>query len=83
MSKLTLSIDSEIIATAKDLATQQQTSVSEMFSNLIKAMSERDQRSPRLSPIAKQASGMLNIKPDFNYKDILADALVEKYKYGK
>ena len=79
MSKLTLSIDNEIITTAKDLASQQQTSVSEMFTNFIKAVAVREKQSNKLSPLAKQATGLVKIDADKNYKELLADSLMDKY----
>lgn len=79
MSKLTLSIDNKIITTAKDLAAKQHTSVSEMFTNFIKAVAVKEKQYGKLSPLAKQATGLVKIDANKDYKELLTDSLMDKY----
>jgi hypothetical protein len=83
MSKLTLSIDKDIIEEARHMATEQQTSISEMFSNFIKGVSrKRSKDKLQLTPLTKKVSGIAKIADDVDYKQLISDSLAEKYGYG-
>jgi hypothetical protein len=78
MSKknLTLSLDGDAIALAKKQAEEAEISISEMFSNFIKAKANiRMKEKTKLSPL----TGILKVPPDFDYKKALTDAMMEKY----
>ena len=64
MKKLTLSAEPDVIAEAHRLAELQGTSVSAMFSRIVRLLSRRDRERPRLGPGAKKASGLIQL-PDF------------------
>jgi len=79
MTKLTLSVDEGVVAQAKRLAKQRGTSVSAMFSQLVRSMSQEDRGSQKLGPLARKASGLAaapSNKPD---REVLEEALLEKY----
>jgi hypothetical protein len=79
MKKLTLSADPEVIAQAHRLAEQQGTSVSAIFSRLIRLLArERDQRRP-IGPLTRQASGLIEMPSGQSERDILSGALADKY----
>ena len=78
MSKLTLSVDEEIIIKAKSLAEQKGTSVSKLFSGFIAAQANRDANPHKPGRLARQATGLIR-SPNINQKEILESALMEKH----
>ncbi len=79
MTKLTLSVEKDVAEEAKRLAKASGTSVSSMFSRFIQSMSAG--RRPKIRPgrLARKASGLVKLPPDKDYKELLAEALMEKY----
>lgn len=72
--RLTLSADRDSIVLAHKLAKSEGTSISAMFVNYIKSRSHAKLAMRRLSPLAKEASGMLASLPDdFDYKTAMSD----------
>ena len=61
MKKLTLSVDGETIAQAKRLAAERGTSVSAMFSRLVRAMAHEKGRKVVIGPITRRATGLVNL----------------------
>jgi hypothetical protein len=61
MKKLTLSAEPDVIAEAHCPAGLQGTSVSAMFSRVVRLLSHRDRERPRLGPVAKKASGLIQL----------------------
>ena len=82
--RLTLSADRDSIVLAHKLAKSEGTSISAMFVNYIKSRSQGKLAGRHLSPLAKEASGMLDSLPDdFNYKTAMSDILARKYRIKK
>ncbi len=79
MTKLTLSIDEQIIAQAKKIAAQNDTSISAMFSQYITSLTE-PRKKPQLTPLAKKASGIVKLDNSKTDKELLAAALKRKYR---
>ncbi len=77
-TKLTLSADKELIRQAKKLAAQQNTSLSALFSRLIRVMTHDAQSREARAPLTKRASGLIHLPADSDYKDLLAEALARK-----
>ena len=80
MKKLTLSAEPEVIAEAHRLAELQGTSVSAMFSRIVRLLSRRDCERPRLGPGVKKASGLIQLPEGKSERDLLEEALAEKYE---
>ena len=82
-TKLTLSIDSAIIAKARRISKHRRTSVSAMFSHFIAALDEEEPEMRELPPITKRIMEMgakiPQVPADWDYRDDLSDALSEKY----
>lgn len=78
MVKLTLSVEKEVVARAKDLANRSGTSVSAMFARWIKAVASGTDPKARTGRLTRQASGLIrNVdRPD---SDVLTDALLDKH----
>ena len=79
MHKLTLSVDKKVALQAKQLASSTGTSVSAMFSRWIKTLNSQIETNPRLGPLTRQATGVIEMTGENVDKDILADALQDKY----
>ena len=79
MYKLTLSIDEEIAGQAKKIASERKTSVSAMFSQWIQAVASGSNQKLSLGRITRQVSGVIQLPDTKSDKDILADALEDKY----
>jgi len=80
MAKLTLSIDSSTIARAKKLAAQKQTSVSELFSQFIESITGKKARTVEPGPLTRKLTGIVPAMTDKEYKNIITDELMKKYK---
>ncbi len=80
MTKLTLSVDEEVVAQAKRLAGEHGTSVSAMFTQIIRSMADGPRQGPRPGPLARRASGLIRLPEGRTARDVLVDALAEKYE---
>ena len=78
MSKLTLSMDNQIVDQAKKLARDNNTSVSAMFVRFIQSVAVRDGKTIKPGPLTRKATGVVSLGSE-DYKDVIADALTEKY----
>jgi Family of unknown function (DUF6364) len=83
MKKLTLKADPEVIAQAKRIADESGTSVSALFERFIRLLSRRRNRQRRLPPIARELSGIVSLPRGKDERDLLAEALMEKYGMKK
>ncbi|MBM4035459.1 MAG: hypothetical protein FJ291_27270 [Planctomycetes bacterium] len=79
MTKLTLSMDEEVVAQAKRLAKENGRSVSAMFTQYVRALAQKRSRPARVGHIARQALGLIHLPKDRSDRDLLVDALMEKY----
>jgi hypothetical protein len=82
MKKLTLSADSEVIEEAKRLSSEMGTSVSALFVRFIRALAKKNTK-PRLGRLTRQATGLVKLPRGKNDRDIVAEALEEKYGFKK
>jgi len=79
MKKLTLSMDAETIEQAKDIAAKQGTSVSAMFSRLVRAMTHKRGEKTGIGPITRRATGLVKLPVDKSDRELLEEALAEEY----
>ena len=79
MSKLTLSADKKLIRHAKKLAADNGTSVSAMFSNMLKAMGRNSGFEEPPSPLTAKATGLIRLPAGGEDERLLEDALAAKY----
>jgi hypothetical protein len=82
VKKLTLSMDEETIAEAKRLAAESGTSVSAMFARLVRAMANRHGEEPYISPTVRSISGIVSLPEGKSDKELLTEALMDKYGEG-
>ena len=78
-TKLTLTLDRDIIEKAKRYAREKEQSLSRLIENYLKMITKEDQQENELSPSIKKLKGAVKLPDDFDYKKELSDALFEKY----
>lgn len=82
-TKLTLSIAPDMIDKARRVSKYRRTSVSAMFSNYIATLDETEKPQPSLPPMTKRAmelaAGTPALPDNWDYRDELADIMIEKY----
>ena len=88
-TKLTLSAEPEVIEAAKRLAAETHTSVSAMFTRFIRALSSQDERTRTKADdipadsITARLTGIVSLPKGKTERDVLTDALMEKYGLKK
>jgi len=80
-TKLTLTIEKEVIETAKKYAKEKGQSLSEMVENYFKLITvNREKIRPKqLSPKVRKLRGIINTAENFDYKEVLTKELSKKY----
>ena len=81
-TKLTLTIEQEIIKRAKDYAKEKNRSLSDIIENYLKVLTkeEQKQKDKKLNPIVKSLKGSFKMPKNMDYKKELRNRLEEKYK---
>lgn len=84
-TKLTLSIDTSVIAQAKEYAARQGRSLSDLVENYLKSVAGNPNEqhhihdNTTLTPIVKSLKGAFKAPDDFDYKKELTKSLARKY----
>lgn len=80
-TKLTLTIEKEVIDIAKEYAKEKGQSLSEMVENYFKMLTsgKRKMNEKQLSPNVRKLRGIIKADKDLNYDDILTEELSKKY----
>lgn len=80
-TKLTLTIEQEIIKKAKEYAKDKNRSLSDIIENYLKALTreEKKQRSKKLNPVVKSLKGSFKMPKNMDYKKELRNRLEKKY----
>lgn len=80
-TKLTLSIDSDVIEKAKQYAKKHRRSLSNIVEDYLKAISGSKEKEEidELDPDVKALWNSVKIPDDKDYKELLQDSLIEKY----
>lgn len=80
-TKLTLSLDKQIIEAAKQYARKRNTSLSNLVENyLVSIIKSPKQSADEISPLVKSLSGVLTVNKNQDHKKQYADFLAKKYK---
>jgi hypothetical protein len=79
MKKLTLNAEPEVIEQARKVAEAQGTSISSMFTRIVRFLALRERPRSPIGRLTRQASGMAKLPRKTNEREILEDALAEKY----
>lgn len=80
-TKLTLTIEKEVIQTAKEYAKEKGQSLSDLVENYFKLITRnrRTIKPEQLSPRIQRLRGIITIEDDIDYKAVLAEELAKKY----
>jgi len=79
-TKLTLSIESDVIASAKDYAENQGRSLSSIVEEYFKSLSSpKPALEKGFDPLVEELCGSVREPNDKSYKEVIGDAVVKKY----
>lgn len=80
-TKLTLTIEREIIERAKDYAKDKNRSLSDIIENYLKILTEKDRKNKakKINPIVESLKGSFKMPKDMDYKKELRNRLEKKY----
>jgi hypothetical protein len=78
-TKLTLSIDDQVIESAKKYAKGKGKSLSGIVENYLKSISNTKSGAREISPRIKKLMGSLHLPKDFDYKSELGKEMIKKY----
>lgn len=80
-TKLTLTIEKEVIQIAKEYAKEKGQSLSELVENYFKLITSnrREARPEQLSPRIQRLRGIIKTNEKLDYKKILTEELAKKY----
>ena len=78
-TKLTLTVEKDIIELAKVYANKKGRSLSDLIENYLKTLVQKDKEQDDLSPTVKKLLGSVKAPKDFDYKKELQNALSKKY----
>ena len=79
MAKLTISMDEDIVRAAKQLAAEDNVSVSAMFRRYILSRLKTESPKIKIGPLTKKATGTIPARSDEELREIFTDAMMEKY----
>ncbi len=79
-TKLTLSLNNEIIARAKSYASINHTSLSTLVENYFRFLTEQKAKNTKsVSPLVNELSGIIDLPTDFDSKKEYTNYISEKY----
>lgn len=79
-SKLTISIDKQVIEQARAFAKGKGRSLSDLIENYLRVVVKSDEQTVEISPDIKKLQGSLKLPADFEYKKELQKSLDKKYQ---
>jgi len=77
--KLILSIEKEVIESAKNYAQETGRSLSELVENYLKALAKKENEAKQLSPVTKRLKGSIKLPSDFDYKTNMEAGIANKH----
>ena len=80
-AKLTLRPTKEVIELAREMAKEDNTSITQMFSSFILSRSRRKKKRTEIpaGPLTQSLTGIVKVPADWDYKKEMEDILSEKY----
>jgi len=78
--KLTLSLDKNIIESAKNYAKSNNISLSKLIESYLTALTKRKRNSVEITPLVESLSGVITLDENFDVKDSYAEYLIKKYE---
>jgi hypothetical protein len=78
-SKLTLSLNKQIIEKAKDYAKNQNLSLSGLIENYLNSLTQREEKSRKVSPLVESLTGVIPSESEVDIKKEYYEYLNKKY----
>jgi hypothetical protein len=78
-AKLTLKLDSTVIARAKKYAKRHNTSLSKMIESYFESVTREDSRGVEITPLIRSLSGVITLPADYDYRRDYTDYLDQKH----
>jgi hypothetical protein len=78
-TKLTLTIEQDVIETAKRYAQKKGRSLSDLVESYLKTLSGKENNPEELSPKVKRMVGAIKLPADFDYKESLKKGIEQKH----
>jgi hypothetical protein len=79
-TKLTLSLDSSVIESAKRNLQTKEKSLSSLIEDYFKALLATKTKKSQNTPIVDELSGVASLPKNVNKNDVISDYLLEKYQ---
>ena len=79
-TRLTLTIDDDVISVAKKYAKKNGKSLSTLVENYLKSLTSTQSEEESISPRVLKLMGKIKLNEEFDYKNTLAKELSKKYK---
>jgi hypothetical protein len=79
-TKLTLTMEGNVIESAKKYARRNGKSLSDVVENYLKSIIEKEDKPEMISPKLRKLMGSVKLPKDFEYKKELGKAIAKKYK---
>jgi len=78
-TKLTLTIEDQVIDSAKEYARKKGESLSGIVENYLKSITAREEPNLVISDKVKKMMGVISLPDDFDYKKEIGSAIAQKY----
>ena len=78
-TKLTLTVEKDVIERAKVYANKKGRSLSDLVESFLRSLVHKEPDSNELSPNVKKLLGSVKVQKNFDYKRELSDAITQKY----
>ena len=79
-AKLTLNVDKTIIEKAKVYAKSHKVSLSHLIGTYLAAIVSKSSKGIEITPLVESLSGVIDLEPNFDFKEDYTNFLIEKYK---
>lgn len=78
-TKLTIKLDSDVIARAKRYAHHRKTSLSRLIESYLDSLTKNESDDIEITPLVKSLSGVIKLADDYDYKKDRIEFLIRKY----
>ena len=79
-TKLTLTMEDQVIDSAKEYARKKGESLSGIVENYLKSITAREEPNVIISSKVSKMMGVITLPEDFDYKKELGNAIIQKYR---
>lgn len=80
ITKLTLTLNQQVIESAKAYAKRNGKSLSSIVESYLRSLEQTEERTQTLTPEVKRLLGSVKLSKNFDYKKELQEAILKKYK---